>query len=193
MVLVGASLGAIAVLRHGVDDPDLAGVVTVSSPAQWRLSSPRTALAAVLTRTRVGRRLARRLGARLDRHLALARAARRPRRPADRPAGGRARPGDRFMPTTEAQMLHGPGPTPAGSRHHRRLDLVPDMGHAFCTRGLDAITDAVAWCLAQVAWPRPPDPSPSPDRSALPGSGLAHLDVVLRQVGLHPAPAHQPA
>ena len=49
VVLVGASLGAIAVLRYAVGVPegperDLAGVVTVSAPAQWRLTTPRTAL-----------------------------------------------------------------------------------------------------------------------------------------------------
>jgi alpha-beta hydrolase superfamily lysophospholipase len=94
VVLVGASLGAIAALRYAVDvttDLDLAGVVTVSAPAQWRLTTPRTALAAALTRTRIGRSLARRRGV--------------------------------------------------------RLDLVAGMGHAYGTRGLEPISDAVAWCL----------------------------------------------
>ena len=149
VVLVGASLGAIAVLRHGVDDPDLAGVVTVSSPAQWKLRSPRAAFAAVLTRTGAGRRLARRLGARLDSTW-------RWTEPPEALAARLAVPlavvhgtGDRFMPTSEAEILHASVADRAtGSRNHRRLDLVPDMGHAFCTRGLDAVTDAVAWCLA---------------------------------------------
>ena len=151
VVLVGASLGAIAVLRHGVDDPGLAGVVTVSSPAQWRLRSPRAAFAAVLTRTGAGRRLARRLGARLDSTW-------RWTEPPDALAARLTVPlavvhgtGDRFMPTSEAEILHASGgATDSGpARGQRRLDLVPDMGHAFCTRGLDAVTEAVAWCLAQ--------------------------------------------
>ena len=151
VVLVGASLGAIAVLRHGVDDPGLAGVVTVSSPAQWKLRSPRAAFAAVLTRTGAGRRLARRLGARLDSTW-------RWTEPPDALAARLAVPlavvhgtGDRFMPTSEAEILHASGgATDSGpARGQRRLDLVPDMGHALCTRGLDAVTEAVAWCLAQ--------------------------------------------
>jgi pimeloyl-ACP methyl ester carboxylesterase len=182
VVLVGASLGAIAVLRHAADDPDLAGVVTVSSPAQWKVASPRAAFAAVLTRTRVGRRLARRLGARLDTTW-------RWTEPPDRLAARLRVPyavvhgtGDRFMPASEAELLHAAGgdtadtadvaaaapPDGGGTAGSvatvgadaagyvatvgavaRRLDLVPGMGHAFCMRGLDTITDAVAWCLAQ--------------------------------------------
>lgn len=153
VVLVGASLGAIAVLRYAVDDPDLAGVVTVSSPAEWRLRSPRAAAAAALTRTGLGRRLARRLGVRLD-------AAWRWPEP---PAALAARlpvplavvhgDGDRFMPASEAAVLHAAG-TGADGDHpahgaERRLDVVAGMGHAYCMRGLDAVTDAVDWCLAQ--------------------------------------------
>src|SRR5690606_6135123 len=59
VVVVGASLGAIAALRHAVDDAGLAGVVTVSAPARWRLRTPRAALAALLTRTGAGRRALR--------------------------------------------------------------------------------------------------------------------------------------
>lgn len=149
VVLVGASLGAIAVLRHAVDDLELSGVVTVSSPARWRVHSPRAAAAAVLTRTGTGRRLARRLGARLDPTW----------RWADPPDALAARltvplavvhgTGDRFMPVSEAEILHAAG-TGVG---FRRLDLVPEMGHAFCTRGHEAVTDAVAWCLAQSRLP----------------------------------------
>jgi pimeloyl-ACP methyl ester carboxylesterase len=151
VVLVGASLGAIAVLRYGVDDPDLAGVVTVSSPAQWKVRSPRVALAAALTRTGAGRRVARRLGARLDPTW-------RWTEPPDALAARLTVPlavvhgtGDRFMPASEAEILHASGADadPTGPRSLRRLDLVPDMGHAFCTRGLDAVTDAAAWCLTQ--------------------------------------------
>ena len=144
VVLVGASLGAIAVLRYAVDDPSLAGVVTVSSPARWRLRSPRAALAAVLTRTGAGRRLARHLGARLDTTWRWS-------EPPDALAARLAVPlavvhgtGDRFMPAGEAEILHA-----AGAPARSRLDLVPDMGHAFCARGLDTIADAVDWCLGR--------------------------------------------
>jgi pimeloyl-ACP methyl ester carboxylesterase len=141
VVVVGASLGAVAVLRYAVDDDDLAGVVTVSSPAQWRVSTPRTAVAAALTRTRLGRRLARRLGARLDRRWTW------PEAP-DALAARVAVPlavvhglDDRFMPTSEARVLHD------AVSGHRRLDLVAGMGHAYGTRGLEPIIAAVTWCL----------------------------------------------
>jgi pimeloyl-ACP methyl ester carboxylesterase len=147
LVVVGASLGAIAVLRYAVGVPegpecDLAGVVTVSAPAQWHLTTPRTALAAAVTRTRIGRSLARRRGVRLGRRWS------RPE-PPDALAARLTVPlavvhgrDDRFMRTSEAQVLHDAAPG------HRRLDLVTGMGHAYGTRGLEPISDAVAWCLA---------------------------------------------
>lgn len=158
VVVVGASLGAIAALRHAVDDAGLAGVVTVSAPARWRLRTPRAALAALLTRTGAGRRVALRLGARLD-------ATWRWTEPPDELAGRLSVPlavvhgtDDRFMPWAEAEILHAAGfrtdPSGAepgagvGAAVRRRLDLVPGMGHAFCARGLDAICAAVDWCLA---------------------------------------------
>jgi pimeloyl-ACP methyl ester carboxylesterase len=147
VVLVGASLGAIAVLHYaaGVSegaDPALAGVVTVSAPARWRLTTARTALAAALTRTPMGRALARRRGVRLDRRWS------RPE-PPDALAARLTVPlavvhgrDDRFMPTSEAQVLHD------AASGHRRLDLVTGMGHAYGAQGLEPIRGAVAWCLA---------------------------------------------
>src|SRR5438477_1447184 len=62
VVVVGASMGGIAVLRHAAEDPDLAGVVTVSTPADWRLHrSPGTLLLTPMIRTSLGRRFAARL------------------------------------------------------------------------------------------------------------------------------------
>lgn len=176
VVVVGASLGAIAALRYAVDDPDLTGVVTVSCPAQWKVRSPRAAVAAAITRTRAGRHVARRLGARLDSTWRWS-------DPPEALAGRLSVPlavvhgtDDRFMPASEAAVLHaarartsagtgadtGDGTGSAGSSPgdatsaaaevlHRRLDLVPRMGHAFCTRGFDAVNAAVDWCLATSA------------------------------------------
>jgi pimeloyl-ACP methyl ester carboxylesterase len=146
VVLVGASLGAIAVLRYAVGVPDgahsdLAGVVTVSAPAKWRLTTPRTALAAAVTRTRIGRSLARRRGVRLDRRWSCP-------DPPDALAARLTVPlavvhgrDDRFMPTSEAQVLHD------AASGHRRIDLVTGMGHAYGAQSLEPISDAVAWCL----------------------------------------------
>src|SRR6478752_2721726 len=62
VVLVGASMGAIATLRYAVSDPELAGVVSVSCPARWRLPrNVRGVVAAAMTRTGLGRRLTARL------------------------------------------------------------------------------------------------------------------------------------
>jgi pimeloyl-ACP methyl ester carboxylesterase len=156
VILVGASLGAIAVLRYAVDDPDLAGVVTVSSPARWRVTTRRTALAAGLTRTRLGRRLARRRGVRLDRRWTWP-------EPPDALAARLTVPlavvhgrDDRFMPTTEAQVLHDAAPG------HRRLDLVAGMGHAYGTPGLEPITASVAWCLDMETARATTGPAPRP-------------------------------
>ena len=46
VVIVGASMGAIAALRYAADHHDVAGVVTVSCPARWQLRTLRTVLAA---------------------------------------------------------------------------------------------------------------------------------------------------
>src|SRR5947209_3021371 len=61
VVVVGASMGGIAVLRHAADNRDVAGVVTVSSPADWRLHrSPGTLLLTGMIPTRFGRAFAAR-------------------------------------------------------------------------------------------------------------------------------------
>lgn len=143
VVTVGASMGGIAVLRHASTDPDLDGVVTVSSPAQWKL--PRTlkaGLAALLTRTRMGRSLAaRHLGVRIDP------AWNSPPEPSE-VAGLIRAPmavihgaADRMIPLSEAHRLvqGAGGPT--------RLDIVSGMGHAFDALSVPAIVSAVRWVL----------------------------------------------
>ncbi len=60
IVLVGASMGALAVLAQAAVDPDLLGVVTVSSPGSWRLPIRiRSLVTAALARTARGRSVAR--------------------------------------------------------------------------------------------------------------------------------------
>ncbi|HEY3844908.1 MAG TPA: alpha/beta hydrolase [Acidimicrobiales bacterium] len=56
VILVGASMGAVAVLGYAAEDPDLAGVVAVSSPGEWKLPlRTRSIVTAALARTRPGR------------------------------------------------------------------------------------------------------------------------------------------
>lgn len=144
VILLGASMGAIAVLRHAANIGDVDGVVTVSSPSAWRLPRSATALlAAGLTRTGLGRRLA-------ARHLRVRVHPRwtNPEPPAELAArisvplavvhGQR----DRFIAVSNAAELY----RAAGGPH--RLFLVEGMGHAYDGAGLPAIRDALDWVLA---------------------------------------------
>ncbi len=144
VVAVGASMGAIAVLRRAADDPDLDGVVSVSSPARWRYPrNPRTALAWGLTRTRIGRRAARRVL-----HVRVSGRWEDPEPPAALAARIRAPlavvhgTADRFVPPVEAEIL-------AAAAPRARLLLVPGMGHAFGRGAGPAVLEAVGWALAQ--------------------------------------------
>jgi pimeloyl-ACP methyl ester carboxylesterase len=143
VVTVGASMGAIAVLRYAVSDPNLAGVVSVSSPAWWH--GPRNAralLATAMTRTKIGRAIANR---RL--HVHLAQAWNDPEPPAALVARiasplaivhGRR---DHFVASSEAIEL-------AAAAPDARLLLVPEMGHSFDPAAVPVITEAVQWTLA---------------------------------------------
>ncbi|MFB3737951.1 MAG: alpha/beta hydrolase [Candidatus Velamenicoccus archaeovorus] len=148
VVAVGASMGAIAVLRYAATDPDLAGVVSVSSPALWRLpSNVRTLGAAMLTRTRAGRRLAERwmhvrVSPRWDDPEPPKRLAARLSVPLAVVHGGR----DRFIEPSEAPLL-------AAAAPRARLLLVPAMRHAFDRAAVPAVREAVDWVLEASAHP----------------------------------------
>jgi pimeloyl-ACP methyl ester carboxylesterase len=143
VIVVGASMGAIATLRHAAADPTLAGVVVVSCPARWRLLSPQAAVAALLTRTRPGRRILRtRSGVRLSPTWD------RPTPPVDVvrevqcPVAVVHGLADHFVPSAEARALY------AAAGEPRRVELVKAMGHAFVPESRAAIVSAVRWCLA---------------------------------------------
>jgi alpha-beta hydrolase superfamily lysophospholipase len=153
VVLVGASMGAIAVLRHAAVDHDLAGVVSISAPSQWRV--PRTARAALavgMTRTPIGRMAMTRLtGVRIARRwtnptppVELVRAIRSPLAIVHGTA-------DRFIPASDARELW------AAAREPRRLALVPHMGHAFDPVGLGEVVASVAWAFDQAPAPASAD------------------------------------
>jgi alpha-beta hydrolase superfamily lysophospholipase len=151
VVVVGASMGGIAVLRYAADDPTLAGVVTVSSPADWRLHrSPGTILLAGMIRTRAGRAFAARLfHVRLSPHWTDPES---PRTLASRVVSPLAvvhGERDRFIPAREAAALF------SASGGERRLFLVPHMGHAFHPMAVPIIREAVDWALASHAVPSP--------------------------------------
>jgi alpha-beta hydrolase superfamily lysophospholipase len=149
VVLVGTSMGGVAVLNHmasATDDADGAsarGAVVVATPARWEI--PRTwrgAASVVMTQTGAGRAVAAR---RFQTRLAV-----RPDRgdpPIERICLV-ARPvavvhglADRFLPPSAATALF------TAAREPRRLDLVPGMGHGFCAAALAPVESAVGWVM----------------------------------------------
>jgi pimeloyl-ACP methyl ester carboxylesterase len=143
VVLIGTSMGGVAVLNHVASGTPACGAVVVATPALWRLPrSWRGMLSAVATQTGFGRAAVARLnGARLaarpsrghppavqirDAHLPLA------------VIHGRE---DRFLPPDAAQLLFTAAPPP------KWLDLVPGMGHGLCARSLHPIGTAVGRVL----------------------------------------------
>lgn len=154
VVAIGASMGGIAVLRHAAEHDDVDGVVAVSVPATWRIHSPRSFVAAALTRTSAGRRLMhRRTGTRLAATWSS------PPPPAElaalirQPVAVVHGAEDRFIPPREARLLFDRLAEP------RRLDIVDRMGHGYGTVAAGAIFDAVTWLLGL-------DPTTTPDRPA---------------------------
>jgi len=151
VIVVGASMGGIAVLRHAADDPTLAGVVTVSSPADWRLHrSPGTLLLTGMIRTRPGRAFAARLYlVRLSPHWSNAEPPRALAARVVSPLAVVHGERDHFIPAREAAGLF------SASGGERRLFLVPRMGHAFHPVAVPVICEAVDWALAAAAVPSP--------------------------------------
>lgn len=139
VILVGASMGAIAVIRHASRQDGAYGVVAVSCPARWRLPrNPTAVVAAVMTRTPVGRAALRR--------FAGVRVASRwtdPIPPIELvelvgvPITFVHGEADRFIPHTDAAELH----SRAGSTS--RLHIVEGMGHAYDEFAVAYIVDAV--------------------------------------------------
>jgi len=144
VVLVGASMGAIATLRYAATDPEIAGVVAVSCPAEWRLPrNLRGILAVAMTRTPVGRRVTTRLSG-----VRVAARWTNPPPPVEL-APRLAMPvtyvhgtDDRFIAVRDAAVLYDATPEP------RRLVVVPDMGHAFAPLAIEPVREAVEWTLA---------------------------------------------
>jgi pimeloyl-ACP methyl ester carboxylesterase len=147
VVLVGTSMGGIAVLRHAAEETnDIVGVVTVACPAEWKLPrNVRGVLAALLVETGLGRRIAKsRLGVRIapsiDRGPSPAHVARSIEVPVAVVHGT----ADPFIAVSAAKTLHANVPGPS------QLVVVEGLAHAFepAERVTPAILDAVAWVLS---------------------------------------------
>ena len=144
IVVVGASMGAVAALSYAATGPEVAGVVAVSSPAEWRLPlRVRSLLTATLARTRAGRQFAHR---RMNVRIARWSSPEPPRLMLDRVTcplvivhGGR----DPIIP-----IRHGLE-SALRADDHRSVVVVPHMGHAFDPAGYPQICEAVAWVLSR--------------------------------------------
>jgi alpha-beta hydrolase superfamily lysophospholipase len=143
VVLVGASMGAIAALRYAATDATLRGVVSVSCPARWTLPvNPAAAAAAVMTRTPFGRALLARMV-----KVRVARRWTNPEPPIELvsrlqvPLTVIHGTNDRFIPVKSSYELY------AKATAERSLELVPRMGHAYDQLATDAIRRAVMWSL----------------------------------------------
>ena len=151
VVLVGASMGAVAVLRYAassgseVAGSEVAGVVSVSAPASWRVRRcPRSVLLYILTRTALGRYHARR-------HVGVRVAATWTGPAAPIELMGRISvpvsiiqgESDPYIARADAAAIH-----EACASRWKRLDVVPGMGHAFDEKAIPAIRDAIRWILA---------------------------------------------
>jgi pimeloyl-ACP methyl ester carboxylesterase len=145
VALVGASMGAIAALAYAGTDPDLAGVVVVSSPADWRIPFRlRSLLTVALARTKPGRLFAAR-----HTHVRI--------HPVWNPPEPPRSVAQRVVNAVPLAIVHG--------RRDRLIPfnfslsvsleeipsahsvLVPGMGHAFDPVGHEAICDALEWAL----------------------------------------------
>jgi pimeloyl-ACP methyl ester carboxylesterase len=150
VILVGVSMGAIAVLHHASRPrtlvPEVGAVVTLSAPAHWRL--PRTArgvMSAGVTATAIGRAFAaRRLGVR------LAPSRSRPDPPVEllrrvtAPVAIVHAIDDPFLPRSNADALF------AAAAEPRRLDLVPGRWHALDPAAVPVVVGAVDWARARI-------------------------------------------
>ncbi|HKA84878.1 MAG TPA: alpha/beta hydrolase [Acidimicrobiales bacterium] len=150
VVVVGTSMGGVAVLNHMASAAgELAngagarGAVVVATPARWQI--PRTwrgAASVMITQTGAGRAVAAR---RFQTRIAV-----RPDRGAPpvericlvgRPVAVVHGLADRFLPPAAATALF------TAAHEPRRLDLVPGMGHGFCAAALGPVESAVAWVM----------------------------------------------
>jgi alpha-beta hydrolase superfamily lysophospholipase len=159
VVLVGVSMGAIAVFCHVASMVDearsepatssggrrapIAGVVAVSAPARWRMSPSLVGLAILaLTRTKVGRWfMLHRLGVRINTGWVLPdpplSAISRMAVPVALVHGRR----DRLIRAGEARLLFD------GAAEPRRLDVVARMGHGIDDAAREAVVGAIDWVM----------------------------------------------
>jgi pimeloyl-ACP methyl ester carboxylesterase len=149
VALVGASMGAVAVMSYAATDPELAGVVVVSSPADWRIPFRiRALITVVLARTRLGRLFSER-----HTHVRIY--------PEWNPTEPPRSVAKKVASTVPLAIVHGrndhliPCHLSLGVSNTEMPDahavVVPGMGHAFDPVGYQSICDALDWALNDAA------------------------------------------
>jgi uncharacterized protein len=153
VVLIGVSMGAVAVVNYLATDPiaaaKVAGAVLVSAPARWRMRvSLLGILTAALTRTRPGRFVAaRRLRVRVARRWRVGEAPQSAVRRIALPLAIVHGTGDRLLAVIHGRQLHESAGGPS------RLDVVDGMGHGIDRHCRKAAIDSVQWILELRAAP----------------------------------------
>jgi len=161
VVIVGISMGAIAVVNYLATDPTgpllAAGAVLVSAPARWRMRvSPLGILTAALTRTRPGRYVAaRRLRVRVARRWKTGETPEAAVRRIGLPLAIVHGAGDRLLAVVHGRQLHASAAGPS------RLDVVDGMGHGIDDLCRGATLESVRWVLSLGA---PLSPTTKPAR-----------------------------
>ncbi len=153
IVLVGVSMGAVAVLNYlasqVVSDTNIAGAVLVSAPSRWRMKvSPVGMLTAALTRTPPGRFIAARsLRVRVAPRWRVGEI---PESVVQRIAFPLAivhGTGDRLLAVLHGRRLHASAGGPS------RLEVVKGMGHGIDDRCQSAALESIKWILGPGAQP----------------------------------------
>jgi alpha-beta hydrolase superfamily lysophospholipase len=141
VVVVGASMGGIAVLNHLADGSPARGGVIVSTPARWRIPpNGRGLLAVAVTQTAIGRAMAaRHLRTRLAVRPARAAPPREQIAVVRQPMAVIHGTADRMVPVNAARELH------AAARGPCTIDVVPGMGHGYGATAVDPVLAAVRW------------------------------------------------
>lgn len=160
VVLVGVSMGAVAVVAHlshvprRVDD-GVVGAVLVSGPARWRMRPGPVGLAsAALTRTGPGRRLAARwLGVRVARGWRTGEPPESMMRRVAVPVAVVHGARDRLLAPAHGRRLH----QAAGGE--AQLEVVVGMGHGLDEASRRAVVGAVEWVLRQAVATPPAQPA----------------------------------
>lgn len=154
VVGVGASMGAISVLREAARFRDVDGVVSISSPGRWSGHGRVARMAGVLVTTGVGRAIARRafktnvypewtwspppveMAELIEPPLLIVHGT-----------------NDRFIPKAQAQLLY------ARAKHPKRLLILPGFGHAelgYTPEFADMLRDEIGAMLTGDGWGMPP-------------------------------------